>query len=207
MSKIKNITRMEYKRSHGWWVRFQYNRQSYNKFFSDNKFGGESLALLSAIAWMKNVKAKNKVPDTIMRVDGATRSNTGVQGVSYCSKSNSYFASWTDAIGQASATSFSVNKYGREKAFKLACKKREEKLKWRLDGNILPEYPPKRRLFRDPKKYTKEELIEILIKKSKELKRIPTSRDFKKIKPRYSRFESAFGGWNKAIEAAGLRKP
>lgn len=205
MKKIKNITRMEYKIPHGWWVRFNFDKKSYSKFFNDKKHGGKQLALLSAYAWMKNTKEKANIPNTPLWVGGGARSNTGVRGVSYCSSSNRYFASWYDAIGKPGATSFSVNKYGKEKAFKLACEKRKQQEQWRLDGNITPIDPNKRKIVRDPKKYTKDELIEILNDKSEELGRLPTSRDFKKTRPNYDRYCKAFGGWNKAIEAAGLR--
>jgi hypothetical protein len=205
MKKIKNITRMEYKIPHGWWVRFNYNKQSYSKFFNDKKYGGKNLALLSAHAWMKNTKEKANIPNTLLWVGGGARSNTGVRGVSFCSNSGRYFSSWCDAIGTPGATSFSVSKYGKEKALKLACAKRERMEELRLAGNITPKDLNKPKIVRDPRKYSKEELLEILCAKNEELGRMPISRDFKKTRPNYDRYCKAFGGWNNAIDAAGLR--
>lgn len=190
---------------YGWWVRFNYNKQSYSKFFNDKKYGGKNLALLSAYAWMRNTKEKDNIPNTPLWVGGGARSNTGIRGVSFCSSSHRYFASWVDAIGTPGVISFSVNKYGKKKALKLACAKREQMEGLRLAGNITPKNHYKPKFIRDPRQYSKEELIDILIEKDGELGRIPTSRDFKKTRPNYDRFCKAFGGWNKAIDAAGLR--
>ncbi len=207
MKKLKNITRMEYKTPYGWWVRFNYNKQNYSKFFNDKKYGGKQLSLLSAHAWMKNTKQKANIPDTPLLVGGGARSNTGIRGVSFCSNSGRYFASWCDDNGKPGAASFSKNKYGMKKALKLACAKRQQMEEWRLAGNITPKDINKSKIARDPRKYSKEELIEILQDKYEELGRLPISRDFKKTSPNYYRFSSAFGGWNKAINAAGLRLP
>ncbi|RUM36593.1 MAG: hypothetical protein DSY58_05100 [Desulfobulbus sp.] len=207
MKKIKNITRIEYNGPHGWWVRIMYDKKKYSKFFNDKKHGGKQSALLSAYAWMKNVKEKANIPDTQLFVGGGARSNTGVRGVSYCKNSNYYFASWNDANGKPAGTSFSVRKHGKEKAFKLACEKREKMEKWRLAGNVYPKDEFKKKQKKDLRQYTKDELIHIMRLKKLELGRVPTSRDFKGTRPSYHKFCKAFGGWNKAVAAAGLRKP
>lgn len=204
--KIKNISRLEYKIPYGWWVRIVYNRKTYSKFFSDTKYGGKSFSLLTAIAWKKKTKEKANIPDTYLCVTGAARSNTGIQGVSHCGKSNKYYVSWCDAEGKSCATSVSINKYGQQKALKLACAKRKEGEEWRLAGNVLPKNINKPKVVRDSRKYSKEELIGILNLTCEELGRIPTARDFRKTKPNYGRYEYAFGSWRKAIEAAGLKK-
>jgi hypothetical protein len=202
--KIKNITRMEYEGPHGWWVRFKYDNKSFSKFFNDKKYGGKEFAFLSAYAWMKNTKEKEGIPNTPYLVGGGARSNTGVRGVSYSASSNSYFASWNDANGKPAASSFSVKKYGKKKAFKLACAKREKMEALRLAGYVAPVDPYKTIVVRDTKQYSKKELIEILQKKAARLGRVPISRDFKKTRPTYHKFCRTFGSWNKAIEAAGL---
>jgi len=204
MRKIKNITRMEYDPPHGWWVRFSYNKKQYSKFFNDKKYGGKQSALLSAVAWMKNAKKKANIPDTHLFVCGGARSNTGVKGVSYCASSNSYFASWYDANGRPAATSYSANKHGKKKAFAMACKKREKMEQWRLAGNtyIVDEYY--RKSTSHLRKFTREQLIEILQKKEKELGRVPRTRDFANTRPTHFSFRSVFGTWASALAAAGI---
>ena len=53
--------------------------------------------------------------------------------------------------------------------------------------------------------YSKQELIEVLVDRSKELGRCPTKKDMPEdIKPY---FKMAFKKWCYALEAAGLRNP
>ncbi len=204
--KIKNITRMKYKPPYGWAARFHYDKKAYQKFFRDSRYGGENLALLAAVSWLKDTKQKLGIPDTSLSVVGSSRSNTGVRGVSFSKKSNRYFASWTDAGGKLSTVSFSVKKYGRKKAFTLACAKRKEGEELRLNGYIAPEKNGNRYgiLKRDPIKYSSEELIAVLQARHRELGRVPTSRDFKYVQPKYNRYETAFGSWNNALQLAGI---
>ncbi len=204
--KIKNITRIKYKPPYGWAARFHYNKKAYQKFFSDSRYGGENLALLAAVSWLKNTKQKLGIPDTALSVVGSVRSNTGVRGVSFSEKSNRYFASWTDARGKLSTLSFSVKKYGKKKAFELACAKRKEGEELRLNGYVAPEKSGNKYGIRqrNPVKYTPEELIAALQEKHLELGRTPTSRDFKHVQPKYNRYETAFGSWNKALQVAGI---
>ncbi len=206
MKKIKNITRMEYKPPYGWAARFTYDKKAYHRFFSDSKYGGKNLALLAAVSWLKDTKQKLGVPYTSLSVVGSSRSNTGVRGVSFSEKSNRYFASWTDARGKLSTISFSIKKYGKDKAFKLACAKRKEGEELRLNGYIAPEKIGNQSgiLQRNPVKFSSEELITVLQEKYIELGRVPTSRDFKYVQPKYNRYETAFGSWNNALRVAGI---
>lgn len=204
--KVKNIVRMEYKMPYGWMVRIQYSKKKYKKFFNDATHGGKYSALLCAIAWRDKTKKEIGMPNTHLHVEGCARSNTGVRGVSLSEKIGKYLVSWQDANGRPNATSVSIRKYGKEEAFKRACEIREKQEKWRLAGNVLPEEKKKAKIYYDRRKYTAEELITILQNASEELGRIPTSRDFKKTKPNYGRYETMFGGWNNALRAAGLKK-
>ena len=52
--------------------------------------------------------------------------------------------------------------------------------------------------------YTKEKMIEILVNKSKELGRIPSSSDT--MRPSTKTYVNKFGSWNKALFEAGLIK-
>ncbi len=203
--KVRNIVRMEYKTPYGWMVRIQYSKKKYKKFFNDSAHGGKYSALLCAISWRDKTKEEIGMPNTHLHVEGCARSNTGVQGVSLSEKIGKYLVSWQDANGRPNATSVSINKYGKEVAFKRACAIRKRQEKWRLEGNVLPDHKKKEKIYYDRRKYTADELISILQDASDELGRVPTSRDFKKTKPNYGRYESMFGGWNKALIAAGLK--
>lgn len=49
--KLRNIVRMDYKRSHGWWVRFEYRAHPISKMFSDSRYGGRRAAREAAIKY------------------------------------------------------------------------------------------------------------------------------------------------------------
>ncbi len=208
MAKYKNITRMEYKPPFGWMVRIQYNKKKHEKFFKDSGYGGKSSSLLAAMAWRDKKKKELGMPNTHLHVVGSAKSNTGVCGVSFSARTGKYYVSWNDAKGHPCRTAISVRKHGKEKAFQIACQIRKEREAWRLAGYVMPEHKKKGPMAkRNLRKYTKEELLEILKSKYTILGRVPTSRDFKKTSPSYHHYETAFGGWNKALYAAGLRKP
>ncbi|MCK5605783.1 AP2 domain-containing protein [Candidatus Pacearchaeota archaeon] len=204
-NNIKNITRMTTKKypktTNGWFVRICWKRKFYRKHFSDNRYGGTNSALLSAIVWRDRIKKEIEMPNISMHCVGVATSNTGIIGV-YNEKTK-ISVSWRDANGRPGHSSFSIKKHGREKAMQLAIAKREEMEDWRIHGNIFPEHK-KRQCKKDLTVYTREEMIEKLKEMSRWLKRRPQARDFKTINPKYGRFESMFGSWNKALEAAGL---
>ena len=55
MNRLHHITRLDYERTHAWWVRFQRGpkgkRKTASKMFSDGKWGGKRKALAAALAW------------------------------------------------------------------------------------------------------------------------------------------------------------
>jgi hypothetical protein len=53
--KLKNITRMDYERSHGWWVRFEYRAKPISKMFSDSSYGGKRASRAAAIKYRDEV--------------------------------------------------------------------------------------------------------------------------------------------------------
>jgi hypothetical protein len=79
MKGYRNITRMDYARSHGYWVRFEYLSHPISKMFSDGRYGGKRKALKAAI------KYRNEVIDTppeAPRARYATRPWTYLEGTS-----------------------------------------------------------------------------------------------------------------------------
>jgi hypothetical protein len=55
MNEMHHITRLDYARTHAWWVRFQRGptgaRTTYSKMFSDKRCGGKLKARRAAIRW------------------------------------------------------------------------------------------------------------------------------------------------------------
>lgn len=55
MNRLHHVTRLDYERTHAWWVRFQRGpsgaRRTASKMFSDGKWGGKKKALARALAW------------------------------------------------------------------------------------------------------------------------------------------------------------
>lgn len=75
-----------------------------------------------------------ELPDAQARNHGISKRNTsGVTGVCRYS-SGKWVASWESLEGKTRSKSFSINKYGEETAFNLACKAREDAI---LRLNIL----------------------------------------------------------------------
>jgi hypothetical protein len=64
VKRYRNITRMDYERTHGYWVRFQFGaslpgqREVIQKLFADLAHGGKRKALAAAIAWRDETRAK-----------------------------------------------------------------------------------------------------------------------------------------------------
>lgn len=119
MKREKNITRFDYAKTHGWWVRFQRSTDSgakrvTSKMFSDAVHGGKRKALRAAIAW-RDLTASTLRPARrrttrsagyVKRVELARRA--GVSPV--------YLAWIRLPDGRAASTSFSIAKWGVREA-------------------------------------------------------------------------------------------
>lgn len=134
MKKPKGISRIdqESKLTFGWYSRVTYNKKIYSKFFSDKKCGGRNSALLEAVAWLRNTHKRLKKIDCDKRQFTASRTATGVVGVTYDSKLDRFLATWYTPGGKAQKTSVSCKKHGDRKAFAKACAIRKEKEAARL---------------------------------------------------------------------------
>jgi hypothetical protein len=133
MKREKNITRFDYGRTHGWWVRFQRNTASGNrvvsKMFSDSVHGGKAKARRAAIAWRDR---------TARAIQPARPSRTEL-GAGYVKRAERArrVGSWPVYIawirmpdGRAASTSFSIARWGAREAKRrcelyLARKRRE----------------------------------------------------------------------------------
>lgn len=135
-SSVKGISRIDAKGTHGWYVRIKKNGKSYAKLFSDSKYNGREHAL-------KCAKKAHALALETMQTAAATpsrrlvttdkRNKTGMIGVNKTFKTNSkgevteyYQVTWSPAPGKIKNRQWSVRKYGRDEAFRLAKSFREE---------------------------------------------------------------------------------
>jgi hypothetical protein len=138
--KDKGISRIDSGSTHGWFVRAYRNGKTYSKLFSDRKWGGKQTALEEARKHRDDLQEKlqdiPKKPKGRRLVYKDTRNSTGVIGVCRTTKKNKngsvtecYSVSWRPKPGIQKCTSFSIRKYGEEKAFKLAVAHRKKMMK------------------------------------------------------------------------------
>lgn len=140
--KHKDIARVDQasKRTYGWYVRVRFNGKIHAKLFSDLKHGDRAASLLAAIAWRDNTEKAIGKPRTDRNIVTTSNTSTGVVGVRLNEKTNKYEVSWVTFQGKQGKTSVSILKHGKEKAFKIACERRQEKDAERLQINPKKAY-------------------------------------------------------------------
>ncbi len=145
ISRVDN----EVSRTHGWLVTIQRRGVIYRKHFSDGVLGSRTKSFSAAQSFRDEIIAKH--PPFSMREYSSIvkKSNrSGVVGVCrYCASETRnlpedqqrwfWVASWPLPDGKRKRVKFSVNKYGEDKAFKMALKARRDALKT-LDGTFDP---------------------------------------------------------------------
>jgi hypothetical protein len=152
--KHKSISRIDSKKkkTHGWYVRVQFNNTMYSKFFSDGQYSGRSEALAAAIEYRNEVEAAIGKPRTERTVVGVHPQNqTGVVGVHRRRKHNGgkgrtsngtasysdvYEVTWSPEPNVVSRTSVSISKYGKKEALRRAVAIRKEKEREYYGGEI-----------------------------------------------------------------------
>ena len=135
---MKNITRVKdpKKRIDGYYVRIQWKKQSYSKFFSVNEYETEHNAFHRAIAWRNEKEDEIGKPRTERIICGlhpyTRRTNTGEKGIQRrlihhytngkpVGKPHWYYiVTAIDRTGKMRRTGISIDKHGDEKALKLA---------------------------------------------------------------------------------------
>ncbi len=146
----KGISRIDSGSTHGWFVRGYRNGKTYSKLFSDRKCGGREEAYETAIKYrdelyneLEQIPSKPRARRIVFR---DSRNTTGVLGVSRTKKTDSkgrttecYSVSWRPAPGKQKCTSFSIRKYGEEKAFELAVALRKQKLEEIYGPEVIDE--------------------------------------------------------------------
>lgn len=139
-SSEKGISRIDSGSTHGWFVRGYRNGQTYSKLFSDKKWGGKGKALAKAKEYreelFEELKSMPSKPRGRRIVFRDSRNTTGVLGVCRTAKKSTngnmnecYSVSWRPEPGVQKCTSFSIRKYGEERAFQLAVEHRKRMMK------------------------------------------------------------------------------
>lgn len=133
--KNKLITRIDHKNTHGWNVRIVKDGETHSKLFSDGVYGGKRKALEAARAYRDKLHQKlfrRPVSEKREIRYSNARNTTGVVGVALSVRKRPsgtyeyYVATWCPKKGRQARKAFSVNMYGRKKAFDMACKYRKK---------------------------------------------------------------------------------
>ena len=126
-SRHKGISRIVNGKSGGWFARVYFRKKTYSKLFSDSVYGSKAMALTKAIQWRDKTKRELEYKYWNVPVEKKARSNTGVVGVTRTHKNGKpcYSVSWQAETGKQKCKTFSVDKYGEEESFRLACQWRQ----------------------------------------------------------------------------------
>lgn len=146
----KGISRIDSGSTHGWFVRGYRNGKTFSRLFSDLKNGGKGAALEKAREFKQELKGKLEEipvkPRARRIVTRDARNSTGVLGVCKTRKKSPngtmnecYSVSWRPSPGVQKCTSFSIRKYGEEKAFALAVEHRRKMMQEIHGKDVLEE--------------------------------------------------------------------
>ena len=192
----RGITRydIEEQGTYGFMMRISRSGEHINEFFSDKNHKGKRKALNAARKRYQQLKDSLPPPKTTKNVRTA-RNITGVVGVHlavcesvYGEKYSSYCASWKTAEGKRSKLSFSFKKYGKKKAWELACLARSlestdrdkiEKLHTKKSKGKKPIAPA----IKSVRKKAKKKATKKKVAKKKTTKKTPAMKKAKKKKP------------------------
>jgi hypothetical protein len=127
--KLRGISRIDSRNTHGWFVRAYRSGKTHSKFFSDLKNGGKKPALALAEQYRDSLQERLGPPaPRAYRVMKVNRKNsTGVVGVSKTRRVSAdgvvrfyYTVSWRPEPNEARNRSFSIQSLGEKVAFKKA---------------------------------------------------------------------------------------
>lgn len=127
----KGISRIDSGSTHGWFVRGYRNGKTYSKLFSDRKCGSKTEALRLAKEYRDHLanelSAISEIPREQRIVDSDQRNTTGELAISHTTKVGSdgskhecFSVSWQPEPGIQKSTSFSIDKYGENRALQMA---------------------------------------------------------------------------------------
>ncbi len=134
-NRFKGVARVDQleKRQHGFLVRLQRRGERHSAFFSDGEYGGKAQALAAArrhyILLCRKYPPANRrdfaermtARNTSGRVGVSLTRSMAANGKAY----ESFSASCSLEKGRRITKKFSISRYGRKKAYEMACRWRE----------------------------------------------------------------------------------
>ena len=145
-AELKNLSRVDSGKMHGWSVRFQRNGEKRGRFFYDSAHGGPDESLEAAQAWrdeQRRALGPVDVSDAsamhtheVRQKNRESVSQTGVTGISVKRRAFDrttipyVTAYWLDAEGKRRQTSFSTARHGIGGAVRLAARARAQTSEW-----------------------------------------------------------------------------
>ncbi|HYP26332.1 MAG TPA: AP2 domain-containing protein [Blastocatellia bacterium] len=122
------------KHNHGYYVRLSREGRTESKFFADRSNGGKRAALRAARQYEAELVRRAESRGGKKREIKSVRNTSGKVGVSRSTSRSGdrvyeyWQASWNDSEGKRRSAKFSINKYGEEKARRLAVRARRDGL-------------------------------------------------------------------------------
>lgn len=123
---LKHITRLDYQKTHGWWVRIRRKSNPCSKLFSDGIYGGRDKALEAAKAW-RDEKLSTAPKQTNRTTESSSKSiKTGVPGLSVSfvegvSENLAHLQVSVQRHGKRTSTRYSISKWGLRAALWKSC--------------------------------------------------------------------------------------
>ncbi len=138
----KSITRMDYKKAKGFYVRIKFRGIEHRKYFADGVWGGYDEALEAATEWRNEKELELGKPRTDRQIQSNPNNPVGMTGIQRIWKhtgatypdgspkpnfSEVYYVTWCPEPGVRKATSISILKYGEKEAWRKAVALRRKK--------------------------------------------------------------------------------
>ncbi len=123
---LKHITRLDYQKTHGWWVRIRRKSNPCSKLFSDGVYGGRDKALEAALTW-RDEKLTDAPKQTTRTTESSSKTiKTGVPGlcVSFVNGARENLAHLQVSVqrhGKRTSTRYSISKWGLRAALWKSC--------------------------------------------------------------------------------------
>ncbi len=123
---LKHITRLDYQKTHGWWVRIRRKSNPCSKLFSDGVYGGRDQALQAAIQW-RDEKLVNAPKQSVRTIESSSKNvKTGVPGLclSFVDGAHGNLAHLQVSVqrnGKRTSTRYSITKWGLRAALWKSC--------------------------------------------------------------------------------------